>query len=268
MPPKKSASTTPAATTETAAPQQPAPATPKAKAAPRAKSATAAAPKPKAAPKPRVPKNVVPDASSAEVDAEAAEADPSKRHFRVQVGSILPQDGSPVVDVANLSAKGGNYISRTPMQAAKKAFTKIAKASGVTGDGSVSYQFTMEESTRGSAKKAFTYIGVSSKLEVPTVISKKDTKTGAPIEITVNRGTTVKAVRLPKAEKPATPAKAPRAPRGKGKGKAAAAPAQEAPAPEPEAAPAADEDVEVPVVEEVQPPAPTPRGKGKGKGKK
>lgn len=264
MPPKKSTPVAPAANTETAAPQEPA-AAPKATPKPRAKSATT--PKPKAAPKPRVPKNVVPEASSAEGDA-TADADPTKRHFRVQVGSIVPQDGSPAVDVANLSAKGGNYISKTPMQAAKKAFTKIAKASGVTGDGSVSYQFTMEESTRGSAKKSFTYVGVSSKLEVPTVISKKDTKTGAPIEITVNRGTTVKAVRQPKAEKPATPAKA-RAPRGKGKGKAAATPAQET-VPSAEETPAAteSEDVEVPVVEEVQPPTPTPRGKGKGKGKK
>jgi hypothetical protein len=55
------------------------------------------------------------------------------------------------------------------MQAAKKAFRQIAKASGKE---SCTFVFTIVESTRGSGGKEFTYSGSRILLDKPTTITK------------------------------------------------------------------------------------------------
>jgi hypothetical protein len=89
--------------------------------------------------------------------------DDKKRHFK-----ILPDTIKPAVNVENLSANGGRF-SGGPMTAAKKAFRMIAKASGVDEFQCI---FSIQECTRNSANKVFTYQGVNNKLPVPETIEK------------------------------------------------------------------------------------------------
>jgi len=99
-----------------------------------------------------------------------------KRYFKIVLTEIVPQGSSPPINTENLSAGGGRYVGKNPMQAAKKAFTRISKASA---DGKskkeCSYVFSIAETTQTSAKKTFVYIGVRRELDEPQQVTKGDT---------------------------------------------------------------------------------------------
>ena len=72
------------------------------------------------------------------------------------------------------------------MQAAKKAFTQIHKASG---EDQCIYVFAIQETTPGKPEKTFTYCGAREKLDEPQDVSKGDSS------FQVNFSTTVRAHR-------------------------------------------------------------------------
>lgn len=169
---------------------------------------------------------------------EAAAPAVEKRQFRLCVGSISPS--------CSFEPKAGTTVKgRTPMQAAKKIFTQICRASG---EGEHSYSFSIIDIENEA--KEFRYSGERTKLESPETIVKNKGNTSYEIYFK----NIVKAVKSAKKAKdseaapaetpvPAAPvaeAKAPAAPAAKRVSKKAAAtvtPVAEEKAPEP-AAPA------------------------------
>ena len=96
-----------------------------------------------------------------------------KRYFKILAKSIESK-GSPAIKPDALSSGGGRYTGNNPMQAAKKAFTRISRA-GAPG-GECSYVFKIQETTQGSAKKIFEYEGIREELAKPQAIKKGDTE--------------------------------------------------------------------------------------------
>ena len=128
------------------------------------KKAASDEPKPKKAPTRRQKKN------SSDDEAE----EPGKRYFKILVESISAQGESPNVPIGDdkkeLSSNGGRYTGKNPMQAAKKAFTRICRAAADGGE--CEYIFSMQETTQTSAKKVFTYRGKREELDEPQQIVK------------------------------------------------------------------------------------------------
>lgn len=94
-----------------------------------------------------------------------------KRKFKVLLETVRPGDkSSPKPDSKKLSAGGGHYTGNNPMQAAKKAFTRICRS--VTDGGSCSYIFSVKETSRGSKGKTFTYRGERVELDEPKELKK------------------------------------------------------------------------------------------------
>lgn len=212
------------ATVEEVVEEAPAPKA-KAKAAPKAKAAAPAAPK--AAPKAK--KQVVVVEEQVVEEEVEVEADDGKRHFRILTDSISIQ-----VPQENLPKNGGRFSGVMPMQAAKKAFTQIAKAyQKASGNEESEFSFSISETTRGSARKTFSYTGSRVRLETPQVIKKQGT------EFEIRFHNEVKAVKQQQEE--------------------AAAPEPAQPQQRAKAARRAAAEVEV--------AAPAAKGKAKGKGK-
>jgi len=113
---------------------------------------------------------------------------PTERVFKLVSDSIISQGNSPEIDPSKLTKGGGRYTGKNPMQAGKKAFTKIYRASGVS-DKKLSYVFSIQEVTSGGGSKVFTYIGVREKLQNPKTVSRGDSS------YAVNYTSTVKAYR-------------------------------------------------------------------------
>jgi hypothetical protein len=105
------------------------------------------------------------------------EEEPGKRYFKILVDSILPENNSPKVPVGDgkneLTSNGGRYTGKNPMQAAKKAFTRICRVA--TDGGECTYIFSIQETTQSSAKKVFPYRGIRKELSVPQEVTKGDT---------------------------------------------------------------------------------------------
>jgi hypothetical protein len=175
-----------------------------------------APPKAKAAPKTKA-------VAKAKKPSVKEEADDGKRHFKIVPESIRSLENSSPVDVDKLSSKGGRFSGSSPMQAAKKAFTRIAHANG-DENGEGKYAFSITETTRGQGGKSFPYVGHRSKRDKPTMIEKagrqieikydtvvKSHKTSdTPAEEPKNRSKAVRGQRQPEppAKKPAPPATA------------------------------------------------------------
>jgi hypothetical protein len=141
----------------------------KQKAAPAKKEKAAPAKKEKAAPAKKEPQ-------AEEVAAESSEEERGSgyRYFKILTTRIRPLNGSPEIALDQLSLKGGRFKGRNPMQAAKKAYTKICNVAAKSGyEGDCSYIFTIHETTqKAGKKKEFTYQGERRKLETPEKIVK------------------------------------------------------------------------------------------------
>ena len=61
---------------------------------------------------------------------------------------------------------GGTYTGNTPKQAAAKAFTQLRKQNNKKGK----VNFSIKETTSGSARKIFNYEGQRNKLDTPSVV--------------------------------------------------------------------------------------------------
>jgi hypothetical protein len=82
--------------------------------------------------------------------------------------------------------KGGRYISKTPMAAALKMHTRICRAEKISGF--CWFKITLRETTKGSAKKEFSYIATQRRRPLGVKILK-----GRKVEY----DTTIKATRIP-----------------------------------------------------------------------
>jgi hypothetical protein len=124
--------------------------------------------------------------SSSEEEPAGKSATP-KRTFTLVPESIMnASSGSVDVDTSTLPKNKGKYKGKTPMQAAKKAFSTIRKRCGEK-DTSCSFIFSIQEITPNSKKSTFTYIGQKQKLEEPHTIHKKGK------QYDVNFSTSIKA---------------------------------------------------------------------------
>ena len=96
-----------------------------------------------------------------------------KRFFKILLDKVEPQGNSPPVNEKILNNGGGRYTGKNPMQAAKKAFTRICR--NCSPDKGCSYVFVIQETTGNSAKKSFVYRGVRKELDEPEEVKKGDT---------------------------------------------------------------------------------------------
>lgn len=159
-----------------------------------------------------------PKATTRRKKADDDDEEPGKRYFKILVDSINPESGSPTVPIGDakdeLSSNGGRYTGKNPMQAAKKAFTRICRVAADGGE--CTYVFSVQETTQSSAKKVFTYRGVRKELDEPQEVTKGETSYSIRFNSEVRSykpgGTKskspVKAKKTP-AKKPAAKAKAP-----------------------------------------------------------
>jgi len=127
------------------------------------------------------PKAKTTSASDGEGEDESAN---SGRSFKILVETVTFPDGTrpdllvkenctdPAEQKRSIQQDGGRLKGKNPMQAAKKAFTKIARAVR-GGNDEASYIFTIQETTRGSKKEQFPYIGERVRQTEPRVIEKK-----------------------------------------------------------------------------------------------
>jgi hypothetical protein len=95
-----------------------------------------------------------------------------------------------VVDVATHSGRtkgkanlGGRFVSRTPASAAKKAATQICRESKIKGQ--CALDVTIQETTRGSLNKTYTYS--VKRVKDPVTVERNG------VEITYKYRTVVKA---------------------------------------------------------------------------
>ena len=127
----------------------------------------------KAAKTSSVKKDVVPFIPVRKPKPKTSTLKPKPRKFKILSDSIKPGPGSPIVVPEDLSANGGCYTGKNPMQAAKKAFTRICRVA--TDGGECTYIFSVQETTQSSREKIFTYRGIRGELENPHKVTKGGT---------------------------------------------------------------------------------------------
>ncbi len=132
--------------------------------APRGRPAKSAIPTKKATPAPRTSRGTTKTATShSRKKTTDEEEEPGKRYFKILADKISPESGSLNVNPDDLSTGGGRYTGKNPMQAAKKAFTRICRVANNGGE--CCYVFYIQETTQSSPKKSFPYRGIRTVLE-------------------------------------------------------------------------------------------------------
>lgn len=126
-------------------------------------------------------------AKASKADAEEEETDGSgRRSFRLLLESVNPpvhfkpkkrKDGKDGKEY-----DGGRFKGKGPMQAAKKTFTQIARASDMDQP---EHTFTIVETTAGSNKGTFSYIGTQVDLDEPQKIEKSNVNFNVKFKRTV-----------------------------------------------------------------------------------
>lgn len=106
---------------------------------------------------------------TAEDEDDASSSRGGERTFKLLLASVTPS----VSDEKLLSGKGGRYVGKTPMQAAKKAFTQLARR--VNEGAECEYTFTIQESTQGCKKAKRSYHGKRVKLDEPQTVQRSNT---------------------------------------------------------------------------------------------
>ncbi len=99
----------------------------------------------------------------------------TKRTFITLPDTITSESGK-AIDIAQY--KKGTYTGSTPMQAASKAFTKICRT--LFSSEECECIFSVQETTKDSKGRIFTYKGIRSKLKEPKVMQRGNSK---PYEI-------------------------------------------------------------------------------------
>ena len=125
-------------------------------------------------------------------DVQVANATKKRRMFKLLVENV-----EPAIDVNVFSDHGGRYTGNSPEQAAKKALTQLVRRCTEKENKECSFTFTMAETTSGSARRQFTYIGEVKRLEVPRVVNRTD-KNGKTISYEVNYSPSVHSVKKAK----------------------------------------------------------------------
>jgi len=152
--------------------------------------------------------------------AEQSDDDEKVRRFKIVPDSIVPE-----VDADLLSKDGGHYKGKSPLQAARKAFSNLCRSCS-SGEETAEYRFSIIECTRGNKKTVRTYTGTHGPLDEPKTVTTKNGTT-----YSINSKNVVRAVK--KTENQPTPKGKSKAVAPKGK---AAAPKGKAAAPKGKAA--------------------------------
>jgi hypothetical protein len=126
-----------------------------------------------------------PETTAPPAEVEETSAVKPKRTFRIVLDSIDPKPNPQ--DVDKLPKNGGKYCGHTPMQAAKKMFTQVARRFGPKNE-ACRYSFSIQEITNGTDGKTFSYVGQKTKRSEPQKIKKGDS------EYEINFITDVKAL--------------------------------------------------------------------------
>lgn len=100
------------------------------------------------------------------ISSEEEMEDDKRRNFK-----IVPDSIHPPCDPSIFTTCGRAYHGKMPMQAGKKAYTKITHCRG--DEGTSECVFSIQETTRGSTRKIFTYCGRREVLDPPQKIQKK-----------------------------------------------------------------------------------------------
>ena len=111
---------------------------------------------------------------SSEGDDDEEEDASGKRCFKILLETVEPLEDSPSVDEDKLKG-GGKYTGKNPIQAAKKAFSKICKNCSDKTSEQMIYLFSIKETTKGSPGKVSQYRGVRRKLDEPRKVVKGGT---------------------------------------------------------------------------------------------
>ena len=90
------------------------------------------------------------------------------------------------VELCEVADIGGHFVGTSPAQAARKAARKIFKLK----PRATMVQFTIRETTAGSAQKEYKYVATKVVLDTPKVIQR------GPVSITVTTEYVVKALKV------------------------------------------------------------------------
>lgn len=120
-------------------------------------------------------------------EKKAPELKPGQRSFQIELSSI-----SPPIDTSKLKKNDDLVQGRSPLQAAKKAFTRLLRK--FSEEGVLEYSFVIVETTEGSKKASFPYEGQKKEREKPREIKKGEST------YTIRFDHIVKAVKKPKSE--------------------------------------------------------------------
>ena len=89
-----------------------------------------------------------------------------------------------------LKGKGGRYVSKTPANAARKAFTELCRTKRIRGV--CTLIVTIRETTKNSKHKMFSYKLKRNKLSTPMIMME-----GTDREYVIAYNTTMKSIKLP-----------------------------------------------------------------------
>lgn len=79
------------------------------------------------------------------------------------------------VDKSEIGVTGGRYMGTEPYRVAKKVARILLSSMPVTGKkAKKEIRFTLRETTEGSAKKLYHYIGMKKSLDTPLVVKRGD----------------------------------------------------------------------------------------------
>jgi len=106
-------------------------------------------------------------------------AEGNSRFFKLVSINGKPVDGGRYE--LPLTTKTGKPQTRGPKDKASSAFSEICQKNNEKG--TCSYEFAIQETTRGSDKKIYNYQGNRVKLDKPVVLKLKDSKTGKVKEV-------------------------------------------------------------------------------------
>ena len=105
------------------------------------------------------------------------------RTFKLDIKLLHPLRQSPRIANGKLPVNGGSYHGKSPLQAAKKAFGRLARKSQGNRK-TVSYRFAIRET--GTSKRLF-YVGTRTRLAKPIMVMRGGVEYPIRYKTTVRR---------------------------------------------------------------------------------
>lgn len=80
------------------------------------------------------------------------------------------------IEKSDIGETGGRFMGNEPYQVASKVARSLFKSASEHKKKKTEIRFTIRETTEGSAKKLFTYIGMKKSLHKPIIVKRGDTE--------------------------------------------------------------------------------------------